>query len=148
MGDILYKNYLVVTTVVLWPGWQHSREVNILGSRSRLGPARNWWTLYILRRFNILLSQSSTEEARVSLSLNKAMSKSEQKMFSTQEQGSQDLTHLPSSRIRLDGRLFAPAPFTANCSTEGTNENFPVWDVFQRIPQISVSSSWIWMKLC
>jgi hypothetical protein len=37
---------------------------------------------------------------------------------------------------------------TANCSTEGANENFPVWDVFQRIPQISVSSSWIWMKLC
>jgi hypothetical protein len=38
--------------------------------------------------------------------------------------------------------------FTANCSTEGANEKYPVWDVFQRIPQISVSSSWIWMKLC
>jgi hypothetical protein len=24
---------------------------------------------------------------------------------------------------------------TANCSTEGANENFPVWDVFQRIPR-------------
>jgi hypothetical protein len=24
--------------------------------------------------------------------------------------------------------------FTANCSTEGANENFPIWDVFKEFP--------------
>jgi hypothetical protein len=42
----------------------------------------------------------------------------------------------------------ATAHSTAVGSTEGANENFPVWDVFQRIPHISVSSSWIWTRSC
>jgi hypothetical protein len=36
--------------------------------------------------------------------------------------------------------------FTAIGSTEGTDEIFPVWDVFRRIPQISVSFAPIQMK--